>query len=227
MRVHAPNRSIVEAVLGEGTVVQAHLADPGRLRELLVPGASLRLRPARPGPTRRTAYTVELVRATAAPRPWVSLLTTRANTLARGLLERGAVRGLGNGWHVRPEVRHGASRFDFLLSRDEEHLLVEVKSVTLVEPGGRGLFPDAPTSRGARHLEELAEHVRAGKRALVLFVAQRADARSVQPHTSLDPRFAAALRDARAAGVMIRAAGFALSGKGQARYRGPLPVLRR
>ena len=223
--VRRPNRFIVEAALGDGALVQAHLADPGRLRELLVPGAALRLRPAAPAAGRRTAFTVVLVRATAAPRPWVSVLTTRANTLARGLLERGTIRGLGSGWSVRPEVRHGKSRFDFLLSRKGEERLVEVKSVSLVHPGGVGLFPDAPTTRGARHLAELSAHVRGGGLALVLFVAQRADARSVQPHAALDPGFAAALADARAAGVMVRAVGFALSGQGHARYRGPLPVL--
>ena len=191
-----------------------------------MPGAALRLRAADPALPRRTAYTVELVRALAAPRPWVSAMPARANELARGLLERGTVRGVGPGWHLRREFRAGNSRFDFLLSRGGERMLVEIKSVTLVEKGGRALFPDAPTSRGARHLEELARHARGGGRALVLFVAQRADARSVRPHAALDPRFAEAVGAAREAGVLLRAAGFALSGWGKARSRGPLPVRR-
>ena len=91
--VSRPNRFIVHARVAR-RVVQAHLPDPGRLRELLVPGAELRLRPAPPERPRRTAYTVELVRASAPPRPWVSVVTTRANELAHRLLAAGAVRGV-------------------------------------------------------------------------------------------------------------------------------------
>lgn len=222
--VSRPNRFIVEAELPGGSMVPSHLADPGRLRELLLPGAELRLRRATGGTSRRTAYSVELVRATAPPRPWVSLVTTRANLLARPLLEQGEVRGAGRGWTVRPEVQVGRSRFDFLLTRPGgDRMLVEVKSVTLVECG-TALFPDAPTARGRRHLEELAGTARRGGRCLVLFVVQRADARSVRPHPVRDPLFAGALHRARAAGVLIRAAGFRFSGRGRADYLGPLPV---
>ncbi|MFQ5720842.1 MAG: hypothetical protein ACE5IK_14990, partial [Acidobacteriota bacterium] len=96
-----PNRFIVEAALSSGRRVRAHLADPGRLKELLLPGAELRLRPASPSAARRTAFSVELVRATSSPRAWVGLVTTRANRLAHGLLARGVVCGVGSGWHIR------------------------------------------------------------------------------------------------------------------------------
>ncbi len=219
-----PNRFIVEARLAGGRLVRAHLADPGRLRELLRPGVPLRLRPAPPDRNRRTAFTVALVRAPQPPHPWVSLDTTLPNRLAARLLAAGRVAGIGRGWTIQPEVRRGRSRFDFLLTRaGQEPILAEVKSVTLVE-GGVALFPDAPTLRGTRHVRELTEVAAGGGRGLVLFAVQRHDARVVRPHSATDPAFAAALRDARQAGVRLRAARFRLGAGGQARWLGALPV---
>ena len=84
--VARPGRFIVRAALRDGTEVEAHLADPGRLRELLLPDAILRLAPVAPGNRRRTRYSVKLVRSTGPTRVWVSLDTTAANRLAEGLL---------------------------------------------------------------------------------------------------------------------------------------------
>jgi sugar fermentation stimulation protein A len=222
--VDRPNRFVVEAVLEDGRRVRAHLADPGRLRELLLPGAPLRIRPVPPAPGRQTRHTVALVRSPEPPRAWVSVDTGLANRLAESLLTRpGGVRGIGKGWDVRREVRRGGSRFDFLLSRAGEELLAEVKSVTLVE-NGIARFPDAPTARGARHVRELAEVARAGERALILFVVQRGDARAVTANPAIDPLFAAELTAARRQGVLLRAASFHFTPAGRPLYRGPLPL---
>ena len=222
--VARPNRFIVTARLTDGRLVRCHMADPGRLRELLLPGVILRLRPAPAGGVRRTAFSVVLVRASAAPRPWVSLDTTLPNRLAGDLLRRGVIRGLGGCSALRREIPHGRSRFDFLLSpRRGMDTLVEVKSVTLVV-NGVGRFPDAPTIRGTRHLRELTLHVQEGGRAAVLFVVQRPDAASVRAHEETDPEFAQALATARRAGVMLRAVRYRLTGAGGASYLGPVPV---
>lgn len=222
--VARPNRFIVMARLSDGRLVRCHMADPGRLRELLLPDVDLRLRPAPVGAKRSTAYSVVLVRAPMAPRPWVSLDTTLPNRLAGDLLRRGAIRGLGGCAALRREVTHGRSRFDFLLSpRRARDTFVEVKSVTLVV-NGVGRFPDAPTTRGCRHLRELTDHVRAGGRAAVLFVVQRPDVGSVRAHGETDPEFARALAMARQAGVMLRAVRYRLTAAGQALYLGPVPV---
>ena len=219
-----PNRFIVDAELEGGEQVLAHLGDPGRLRELLLPGAELRLRPAPPGGDRRTRYTVSLVRSSDPPRSWVSLETQRANHLAGQLLRSGDVRGIATGWTVRGEVRHGNSRLDFKLEHPRRRdLFVEVKSVTLVVDGV-GRFPDAPTQRGTRHVRSLEAMVRDGGRAMLLFIAQRADVRSVEAAMEIDPAFAAALADARSAGVELRAARFRLSADGRARHLGAVPV---
>ncbi len=215
---------MVQASLRDGPQVLAHLADPGRLRELLLPGAALRLRPVPPSATRKTRYTVVLVRSPEPPRAWVSLGTLRANLLAEELLSAGRVRGIGRGWTVQREVQRGRSRFDFLLQRENgDEMLVEVKSVTLVEHG-LALFPDAPTVRGARHVSELEQAVQSGTRAAVLFVVQREDARAVAPHAGIDPEFTRALQSAAASGVLLRAARYRLLASGVAVWLGSLPV---
>ena len=209
--------------MADGTEVETHLGDPGRLRELLLPGAALRLLPAPDGAARRTRYTVSLVRSSEPPESWVSLMTGRANRLAEGLLHRGAVHGAGRGWQVRREVRCGRSRFDFLLERDGVRQWVEVKSVTFAK-NGTARFPDAPTARGRRHVEELTRLVQSGDRAMVLFVVQRADVRRVRPFTAIDPEFTEVLTRARDGGVRLRAARFDIAADGCANYLGSLPV---
>jgi sugar fermentation stimulation protein A len=141
---------------------------------------------------------------------WVSLDTTLPNRLVALGLQEGLLEEF-EGWDlVRAEVTRGGSRFDFLLARASgsrevgsgEELLLEVKSVTLVEEG-LALFPDAVTARGRRHLEELTEIVREGGHAAVLFVVQREDVREIRAAAAIDPAFARALETAIQAGVRV------------------------
>ena len=222
--VRRPNRFIVEAKLESGEVVPTHLADPGRLRELLVPDAELRLRPVPEDNPRKTRYTVALVRSQDPPRRWVSVDTSLPNRLAERLFRENRLPGFPECTDLRREVTRGHSRFDFLITGvGGAEILVEVKSVTLVE-NGAARFPDAPTVRGARHVRELTEIVRDGGRAAVLFVVQRDDADHVEPKADTDPDFAEALRLAEKAGVGLHAVKYRLDGDGKARYQGVLPV---
>lgn len=183
--------------------VLVHMADPGRLRELLVPGRALWLRQAS-NPARKTRFTAVLVET---PRgdELVSLDTTLPNRLVRRALQEQALEEL-KGWTLeRAEVTMGRSRLDFLLSRGEDgaRMAVEVKSVSLVEEEV-ALFPDAVTARGTRHVEELeAIAQRPGWQAAVLFVLQRSGAREIRAARSIDPDFAEALEEAGARGVKI------------------------
>lgn len=179
------------------------MADPGRLSELLVPERRLRLRPAPEGSARKTRWSAVLVQ-TPEGDGWVSVDTTLPNRLVARALEADALDELA-GWRLeRAEYALGGSRFDFLLSGDGgRKLLLEVKSVTLVEDG-EALFPDAITARGARHVEELAEVAgRDGWEAVVLFVLQRDDATRIRAAREIDPEFADALARARDAGVRV------------------------
>lgn len=190
------------AVAVEGEVRRAHLPNSGRLRELLVPGAPVLLAP-RPGPGRRTPYDLALVRQGA---EWVSVDARLPNRLFREALEGGRLPEWKGAELLRAEVRHGGSRLDFLLEGPGPGVRtwVEVKSVTLVQEG-YGLFPDAVTARGARHLEELETALAQGDRAAVVFVVQRGDARAFRPHWEADPHFARRLAEVAQRGVQVLA----------------------
>lgn len=201
--VERPNRFLLRVIPeGRTEVEEAHLPDPGRLKELLVPGADLWIRPAE-GPNRRTKWTAVLVRDGERDE-LVSMDTTLPNRLLGDGLSRGLVSEFEGYTLEAAEWPHGRSRFDFLLrSPQDRRLVLEVKSVTLVRDG-RALFPDAVTTRGARHVRELAEFAgRDGWEAAVLFVLQRRDAGEIVAARSIDPGFADALEEARQAGVRV------------------------
>ncbi|MEO7908396.1 MAG: DNA/RNA nuclease SfsA [Roseiflexaceae bacterium] len=215
-----PNRFLVHAELN-GTVVQAHLADRGRLKETLLPGVRLLLA-CHAGAHRKTAFqAVAAIRAASDLRvgdcarsedarsdshaaTLISLDTHLPNRLIEAALRAEALLPFRGYTALRREVTVGGSRFDFQLSDAIKHCTVEVKSAGLVRDG-IGLFPDAPTERGRRHVAELAGLARAGERASVVFVAQGGDARAVKVDTQIDQAFATELRAAAAAGVEVYA----------------------
>ena len=193
--IERPNRFAVWVEV-DGKRELAHLPNPGRLREILTPGRRILLRGATSAgrKTRWTAIGADLSGML------VSLDSTLPNRFFPEALAAGAIPPF-RGWGiVAVEPRLGAGRSDFLLARGDERLFVEVKSVTLVEKGV-ALFPDAPTARGRRHLRELAEAVRGGDRAAVLFVVQRPDAHRFGPNAATDPAFAEAFREILDRGV--------------------------
>jgi sugar fermentation stimulation protein A len=197
---------VVRARLRNGLEAVAHLADPGRLEELLVPGRRLWLRHT-PAPHRSTEWSAALVESPDSS-GLVSVDTRLPNRLIGRALEEDAIDEL-RAWRLeRGEHTVGHSRFDFLLrrrrgGRGPRRMLLEAKSVTLVE-GRVGLFPDAVTARGARHVRELTDLQSSGDWATaVLFVLQRPDADRIMPDAAIDPDFTRALADARRAGVRI------------------------
>ncbi len=200
--VERPSRFLVHVRLpGQGGVITAHLPDPGRLRELLLPGVRMWIRAA-PGAHRKTQWSAVLVESPSAE-GLVSLDTTLPNRLVGRALERDALPEFGEYRLERAEFPHGRSRFDFLLQGRATKMVLEVKSVTLVEDGV-ALFPDAITERGARHVRELGALAREdGWEAAVLFILQRADADRIEAARSIDPEFADALAEAKVAGVRI------------------------
>lgn len=200
----------------------AHLPNSGRLGELLVPGyraylaaAGQRARAEVPFPwpppggagaeARRTPYDLVLVEVGGllvscdARLPPLLL----AEALALGHLPHAL--GLAGSIPVLREPALGDGRADLTLAGPGGEVIVETKSITLVE-AGVGLFPDAPTERGTHHARKLAGRVAAGKgRAALAFVVQRPDAQAVSPHDRADPAFGQALREAADAGVEVLA----------------------
>ncbi|OGP92430.1 MAG: hypothetical protein A2156_13925 [Deltaproteobacteria bacterium RBG_16_48_10] len=178
-----PNRFLIQCKW-KGRILSAFLPNPGRLQELLFPGCIIHLVREEKPLDRKTLYTVVAVDRESQP---MMLHTHLANEVARYLLQERKVPGLENARIVKSEIRVGGSRFDFLLKRGNQDILLEVKSCTLV--GERiAMFPDAVTERGARHLRELAKISEEGVRAVFLFIVHWPFARIFMPdfHTDLN-----------------------------------------
>ncbi len=180
-----------------------HVANSGRMRELLVAGHRVLLKPVAPGLSgrRKTRYDLALVDL-----GWTlaSADARLPNALVREALEQGQLPQFAGYPQLRAEVVFGESRLDLRLDGPAGTCYIETKSVTLVN-GGVGLFPDAPTIRGVKHLGSLSQALLAGHRAAVVFVVQRSDAQAFAPNDAADPHFGAALRRAAALGVEVLA----------------------
>ena len=190
-------------------IVPVHVPNSGRLGEILIPGRRVYLRE-EPDPGRKTAYTLVLARMDST---LVSIESIAANRMAKEYFTAGEFEPFRGYDVIETERRFGSSRFDFFLSQSgnlDDHssrgggLFVEVKGVTLVS-GGLAMFPDAPTTRGTKHLLELIDAVREGHRAAVLFVAQRGDVVRFTPNDRMDPSFGKTLREAKERGVEVYA----------------------
>ncbi|MBI2856428.1 MAG: DNA/RNA nuclease SfsA [Chloroflexi bacterium] len=179
----------------KGVPVMAHVPNSGRMRELLWPGSRVLLTP-RGSDGRKTAYDLSLVDLGHA---LVSSDARLPSALVAEAYAKGQLDQFSQYAWLRREVPYLDSRLDILLGNGGL-CYIEVKSVTLVEDGV-GLFPDAPTSRGARHVEALARAIGEGHRAVVVFVVQREDATAFVPNDGADPHFGETLRRAHAAGV--------------------------
>lgn len=197
--VARPNRFVARVALPDGTEQVVHVKNTGRCRELLVPGAPVYL--AESGnPLRKTRY--DLIAVEKGPL-LVNLDSQAPNRVFAEWAQAGGFRpGLTL---LRPETRWGNSRFDFYWEdADGAKGFVEVKGVTL-EEGGHARFPDAPTQRGVKHLEELLRCRCQGYEAAVCFVVQMSGMADFAPNDATHPAFGEALRRAAAGGVAILA----------------------
>ncbi|MBQ7955707.1 MAG: A/G-specific adenine glycosylase [Lachnospiraceae bacterium] len=193
--VDRPNRFIAHVEI-EGKIETVHVKNTGRCRELLLPGATVYLEKG-DAPKRKTAY--DLIAVEKGER-MVNMDSQAPNKAVKEwLLKKELFPGLV---FVRPETTYGQSRFDFYIETDKDRIFMEVKGVTLEEDGVMR-FPDAPSERAIKHVEELAEAVNKGYKAYILFVIQMKGAKYFTPHRDMHPDFAAALEKARDAGVEI------------------------
>ena len=191
-----PNRFIAHIEI-DGAEEICHVKNTGRCRELLPPGAKVWCEKSG-NPARKTKF--DLISVQKGHRI-INMDSQAPNAAAKEWLKNG---GLGQIENLKPESRHGESRFDFSFTKDGKPCFLEVKGVTL-ENDGVCAFPDAPTTRGVRHLRELTVLAKAGFGAYVLFVIQMADVKYLHPNDATDPDFGSALREAAAAGVRVLA----------------------
>jgi len=180
----------------DGREVGVHVANSGRMKELFVPGWRVLVRPVS-GDHRKTKFDLVLV-------DMGDALASADAQMPNPLLAEGVANGhlqqFAGYTDMRREVIFGDSRLDLMLEGPSGRCYIEAKSVTLVT-NGVGLFPDAPTIRGAKHLRTLETVLEAGHRAAVVFVVQRPDASAFATSDPSDPDLADALRSVVAAGV--------------------------
>ena len=197
--IERPNRFITIVEIG-GEKHKSHLPDPGRLKELLIPGASLLVRPAPENKERSTAFTTIMVNLKG---QWISLVSTLPNQFVKYSFQKNRIPIFQKYKLVRPEVTIRNHRFDFLLSnKSGKNFFLEVKSVTFVEDG-IAKFPDAVTTRGMNHAKTLTDLVKEGEFAGILFVCQRPDATLFEPMWDRDPMFSNVLFNAYKMGVKV------------------------
>ena len=193
-----PNRFIAHVEVN-GREVIAHVKNTGRCKELLTCGATLYLQDwgADFALRRKTRYDVIAVEKGSL---LINMDSQAPNHVFREWAESGAfVSGLTL---LRPEYTWGSSRFDFYWETENKRGLVEVKGVTL-EFGGHVKFPDAPTLRGVKHLDELIRAKKEGFETAVCFVVQMEGMCCFSPNDETHPAFGDALRRAMQAGVRI------------------------
>jgi sugar fermentation stimulation protein A len=199
--VERPNRFLVHFTVDSNNqnIEMAHLRDPGRLKELLIPGVQLLLRRVADNPNRKTKFDVIAVYYKCM---WVLINSGFHSDLAAEIIESKFIKDIRDYLIEKREYTYGNSRIDFLLKDGNNKMLLEVKGCTLVEDGV-AKFPDAPTIRGKKHLEELVASKDDEFEASVLFIIIREDADIFEPNINMDPDFTRALRIADERGVNI------------------------
>lgn len=202
--VERDNRFVARARLLNGKEVVVHVKNTGRGKEVLLPDAAISLNYC-PSPKRKTDYDLIAVKK---GEQWINLDSQLPNRLAYDGLLSGAILlpGLkGELTLLKSEVKYETSRFDLYYETNQgEKGFVEVKGLTL-ENQGIGAFPDAPTLRGQKHVQELTDSQNAGFKSYVLFIVQFEALRLATIHSQMQPTLRDAVAKAQQSGVQVLA----------------------
>lgn len=193
------NRFIAKVEI-EGVEERVHVPNTGRLPQILHEGVKVQLRKS-DNPNRKTKYSLIAAKK---GKSWVNIDSQLPNKLAFDSVSEGVVTEFKNIDLLKREVTFGNSRFDLYYEKDDRKGFIEVKGVTFAEDGV-GMFPDAPTTRGTKHIYELIKTVEEGYEASLLFIIMREDCTSFSPYTEMDQAFSDALKEAAEKGVNILA----------------------
>lgn len=195
-----PNRFIAHVEI-DGKLEVVHVKNTGRCREILKPGVIVYLEES-DNPNRKTKY--DLVAAVKEELPWenkiINIDSQVPNQVAEEWLKKGNI--FSSEAVIKREVTYGESRFDFYIEDGGRKAFLEVKGVTL-EYDGKASFPDAPTLRGVKHINELMGCMEKGYEAHILFVIQMKGISTFSSNDITHPEFGQVLRQAKAAGVKI------------------------
>ncbi len=200
-----PNRFVcyVRDLEGQDNEVKVYVPNPGRMVNILRPGAVVYYHTST-DPRRKIPHTLTLVED---EKNLVAIETLHANRLVKKALGMGFFRDLLVD-DFKPEYSIGKSRIDFYATTNppRKQLLIEVKCCTHVEEDGLAKFPDAPTTRGQRHLRELMHYqTNENWQCYVIYVLQHPGARKFHPFDEIDPDFGRIFREALQVGVKMLA----------------------
>lgn len=190
--IDRPNRFIANVTV-DGVVETVHVKNTGRCKEIFIPGVLVALERS-DNPNRKTKY--DLIAAKRDGVGWINIDSQAPNTVMKEYLESLDFD------YIKPEYKYGKSRIDFYLEKGVDKYLIEVKGCTLFKDG-IGYFPDAPTKRGVKHLEELARAARDGYHCAVAFVIGADGINQVYPNVETHPEFGEALERAKKEGVKV------------------------
>ncbi|MDY0387604.1 MAG: DNA/RNA nuclease SfsA [Methanolobus sp.] len=199
--IERPNRFLAIVEIDDNGIKRqekAHVHDPGRLIDILYPGNRLLLRKAN-SPNRKTGWDVIAGRV---GDQWILINSAFHRRISQWVLENRIIDELKDIDNIIPEQKFGDSRLDFLLEEKGKRTWVEVKGCTLAE-NDLAVFPDAPTTRGKRHLEELMRAVDQGNDAAIIILVLRSDAGCFTPNWKIDIDFTKTMIKAVEKGVMI------------------------
>jgi len=219
-------RFLADVMLDSGEALTVHVANPGAMTGLAAPGARVWLSRS-DDPKRKLAYSWELVEVDfGTGKELVGVNTAHPNALAAAAIAQGTIAELAGYATIRREVKYGrGSRVDFLLeAADRPPCYVEVKNVHLMREPGLAEFPDSVTARGARHLDELADVVAAGGRAVMLYLIQICSATRFALARDIDPAYGTAFDRARVRGVEAIAYRCAVASEGLD-VAAPVPIV--
>lgn len=193
-------RFFLDARLQNGEVVTAHCANTGSMSGLLDEGNPVWLTPVS-DPKRKLKFSLQMIDVGSS---LVGVNTMLPNHLVADAITDGTIKQLSGYGNLKKEVKYGVdgkSRIDILLTDETKApCYVEVKNVTLAD-GDKALFPDAVTTKGAKHLDELLAEVKKGNRAVMIYLTQREDCKSFSPADEKDPVYAEKLRECVKQGV--------------------------
>ncbi len=193
-------RFLADIRLNNGQMITAHCPNSGSMKTCDQPGWRVLLSDSR-NPKRKLRYSWEMVHN---ERCWIGINTHLANKIVAEAISQNRIPELAGYSKVQSEVPYGKnSRIDLLLSKDHQQCYVEIKNVTLVEDDGFYKFPDAVTTRGLKHLNELLSMVRQNHRAVMFYLIQRSDGTLFKPAAHIDPEYAQMLGQAHERGVEI------------------------
>lgn len=201
---------------------KCHIMNPGRMVHFLIPGAQI-LVADRASPKRKLQYSLIYV---VLPHTLILIDSQLPNKIVFEALKQKKISYFKKAISILPEQPYGVnkkSRIDFLIDHD---IYLEVKATNHVE-NKIGYFPDAPTKRGQRHIQELIEiqKLSSKNKTFILFLAQRTDIEEIRPFDAIDPKFGALLRKAKEYGVIPIAYQITFSKNGQITTLGKeLPV---